>query len=47
MTSIKSQLFNLMMRNSYLFRGKLKKETFDLNTSIEQFRKNCEKVQPY
>jgi epsilon-lactone hydrolase len=43
MTSFKSQIFNLMMRNSYLFRGKLKKETFDLNTSIEQFREDCEK----
>ena len=36
-------MFNLMIRNSYLFRGKLKKETFDMNTSIELFRENCEK----
>ena len=36
-------MFNLMMRNNFLFRGKLKKETFDMNTSIEQFRKDCEK----
>jgi acetyl esterase/lipase len=43
MTSIKSRLFNLMIRNSYLFRGKLKKETFDMNTSNELFRENCEK----
>lgn len=43
MTSIKSRLFNLMIRNSYLFRGRLKKETFDMNTSIELFRENCEK----
>ena len=43
MTSIKSRLFNLMMRNNFLFRGKLKKETFDMNTSIELFRENCEK----
>jgi epsilon-lactone hydrolase len=43
MTSFKSRIFNTMIRNSYLFRGKLKKETFDMNTSIEQFRKDCEK----
>jgi epsilon-lactone hydrolase len=43
MTSIKSQLFNLMIRNSYLFRGKLKKEMFDMNTSIAKFREDCEK----
>lgn len=43
MTSIKSQLFNLIIRNSYLFRGKLKKETFDMNTSISKFREDCEK----
>ena len=43
MPSFKSRMFNLMIRNSYLFRGRLKKETFDMNTSIEQFRENCEK----
>lgn len=43
MTSLKSRLFNLMIRNSYLFRGRLKKEIFDMNTSIELFRENCEK----
>lgn len=43
MTSVKSRLFNMMIRNSYLFRGKLKKETFDMNTSIEKFRADCEK----
>lgn len=43
MTSLKSQMFNLMMRNSFLLRGKLRKETFDMNTSIEQFREDCEK----
>lgn len=36
-------MFNLMIRNSFLFRGKLRKETFDMNTSIEQFREDCEK----
>jgi epsilon-lactone hydrolase len=43
MISTKSRLFNLVIRNSYLFRGRLKKETFDMNTSIELFRENCEK----
>jgi acetyl esterase/lipase len=43
MTSFKSRMFNLMIRNSYLFRGRLKKETFDMNTSIKLFRENCEK----
>ncbi|MFZ5428975.1 MAG: alpha/beta hydrolase [Bacteroidota bacterium] len=43
MTSFKSRLFNMMIRNSYLFRGRLKKETFDMNTSIAQFREDCEK----
>ena len=43
MTSFTSRIFNLMMRNNYLFRGKLKKETFDMSTSIEQFREDCEK----
>lgn len=33
----------MMIRNSYLFRGRLKKETFDMNTSIAQFREDCEK----
>jgi epsilon-lactone hydrolase len=32
-----------MMRNSYLLRGKLKKETFTMDTSIEKFREDCEK----
>lgn len=40
---MKSRLFNLMIRNSYLFRGRLQKETFDMNTSIGLFRENCEK----
>jgi epsilon-lactone hydrolase len=43
MASLKSRMFNMMIRNSYLFRGKLKKETFDMNTSIEKFRMDCEK----
>lgn len=43
MTSSKSQIFNLMLRNSHLLRGKLKKETFTMDTSIEKFREDCEK----
>lgn len=43
MTSFKSQFFNFMMRNSHLLRGKLKKETFTMETSIEKFREDCEK----
>lgn len=43
MASLKSRMVNMMIRNSYLFRGKLKKETFDMNTSIAKFREDCEK----
>jgi epsilon-lactone hydrolase len=43
MASLKSRMVNMMIRNSYLFRGKLKKETFDMNTSIQKFREDCEK----
>lgn len=43
MTSFKSQFFNFMMRNSHLLRGKLQKETFTMETSIEKFREDCEK----
>lgn len=43
MTSITSKLFNLFVRNGHLLRGKFKKETFDSNTSISEFRERCEK----
>lgn len=43
MSSFKSALFNFMMRNRHLFMGKLKKEIFDMKTSIEDFRDKCEK----
>jgi epsilon-lactone hydrolase len=43
MTSFKSKIFNFLMRNGHLFQGKLKKEVFDSNTSIEGFRERCEK----
>ncbi len=32
-----------MIRNRHLFRGKLRKETFNLHTSINEFRETCEK----
>lgn len=43
MTSFKSKVFNFMVRNSFIFRGRLKKEIFDFNTSIKRFRERCEK----
>lgn len=43
MTSFKGKMFNFMMRNGHLFKGKLKKEVFDSNTSIVGFRERCEK----
>lgn len=43
MTSFKSKIFNFLLRNRHLFQGKLKKETFDFNSSIAGFREQCEK----
>ena len=43
MTSFKSKIFNFMMRNRHFFQGKLKKEVFDFDTSIEDFRAQCER----
>lgn len=43
MTSFKSRMINFLIRKNYLFRGKLKKEVFDFNTSIQEFRDRCEK----
>jgi acetyl esterase/lipase len=43
MTSFKSRMFNFMIRNGHLLRGQLRKEVFDMNTSIEMFRERCEK----
>ena len=43
MASLKSKLFNFLLRNRHLFQGKIKKEVFDLNTSIGDFRELCEK----
>jgi len=43
MSSFKSRMFNFMLRNRHLFQGKLKKEVYDFNTSIADFRELCEK----
>ena len=43
MTSLKGRIFSFVFRNGHLFRGKLKKEKFTLNTSIIEFRQLCEK----
>ena len=43
MPSLKSKIFNSLMRNRHLFQGKLKREVFDFDTSIENFRALCEK----
>lgn len=43
MHSIRSTLFNFMMRNRHFLQGKLHKEKFDENTSIVAFRELCEK----
>lgn len=42
MTSFKARFFNCILRNRHLFQGRLKKETFDFDTSIEAFRAKCE-----
>jgi len=43
MQSFKSKVINWIMRNRHLLRFKLQKETFDMNTSIDDFRALCEK----
>lgn len=43
MISFKARMFNFLLRNRHWFRGKLKKEVFDRNTSIAGFRDTCEK----
>lgn len=42
MTSFKSKLVNALVVNRHLFRGKFRKEVFDFNTSIAEFRQLCE-----
>ena len=43
MTSLKGRIFNFVLRNGHLLRGKLKKEEFTLNSSILEFRQLCER----
>lgn len=43
MQSFKSRVFNWIMRNRHLLRFKLHKQVFTLDTSIIDFRKQCEK----
>lgn len=42
MNSLKSKIFNTILRNRHIFKLKFKKPVFDFNTSIEKFRKDCE-----
>jgi len=43
MISFKARLINFVIRNRFLLKGKLRKEVFDFNTSIEAFREECER----
>jgi monoterpene epsilon-lactone hydrolase len=43
MASMKSRLFNCLIRNRHLLQGRLRKEAFDFDTSIPAFRERCEK----
>ncbi len=43
MPSVQSRLFIFMMKNRHLLRFHLKRETWDWNTSVPDFRKQCEK----
>lgn len=43
MPSLKSRIFLFILRNRHLFRFQKRKPVFDLNTSIEAFREECEK----
>ena len=43
MPSLRSQLFNFVLRNRHLLQGKFRKENFDFTTSISDFREQCEK----
>jgi epsilon-lactone hydrolase len=42
MPSLQSKLFNFMLRNRHLMNFRLKRETWDWNTSIPAFREVCE-----
>ena len=42
MNSFQSRLIIFLMRNRHLFQGRLRKETWDMNTSVVRFREMCE-----
>jgi monoterpene epsilon-lactone hydrolase len=42
MNSFKSRLIINLLRNRHLFQGRLRKETWDMNTSVVRFREMCE-----
>jgi epsilon-lactone hydrolase len=43
MKSLQSHFINFLIRHNHLFQGKFKKEVFDFNTSITDFRERCER----
>lgn len=43
MPSLKSRAFLFVLRNRHLFRFQKKRQAFDMNTSIQGFREECEK----
>ncbi len=43
MPGLKSRIIYLLLRNRHLFRGKSRREVFDFNTSIDEFREQCER----
>lgn len=43
MSSFKSKTINFLLRNRHFFQGKLKREVFDMNSSIADFRDLCER----
>ncbi|HLN52781.1 MAG TPA: alpha/beta hydrolase [Lentimicrobium sp.] len=43
MPSFKARSINLLLRNRHILNGKFRKETYDMNTSIQGFRDLCEK----
>lgn len=44
MPSLRNRVFNLLLRNRNLLRGRLGKEVFDSRTSIPAFREQCERT---
>lgn len=43
MITFKARMFNFLLRNRHIMSGRLVKEKYDLNTSIQGFRDQCEK----